>query len=380
VGQRISISKLITLLALQIVICVQLFVAPAQAKKVPPKAPAPPVEKSEFTKPMTFSVFRLSGLWCDPNCPHWIAADGDITDETPAKLERLLANPNYRKFPILVNSAGGRIYAAMKMGRLIRKYKMNIGVSQSVGIGCGLRTTCITLGTKNDKINVGYLITSQSYCNSACTIFLLGGVVRIGGNDIYIGLHQPHDNSPRWIDHYWDTWRMINGKKHIISHRFVKRTFLKPNNTVGVTPQLKKIYVSYLKQMGGSPQIIDEMEKASPNQMNFIPANTSRRKELGLVTDGSLDVTALVNADHCKLIGEKFTSKCGPKIPSGVSPTIEEGNSEKCYILGGCAKAKPVATNVAATPLEKCYILSGCAEEKPLPVEKPKCYVLSGCN
>ncbi len=311
---------------------------------------------------MTFSVLRLSYVQCEPLCAQWIAADGEITDQTPAKLERLLANPSYRKFPILISSPGGRVYAAMKMGRLIRKYGMTTAVAQSSGLGCSLSSTCVTLGSKDDVVHSGYVMPNRGYCNSACPLMLLGGVVRIGGGDIHIGLHQPHDDSPRWIDHYWDTWRMIKGKKHIISHRFVKRTYLKPLHIVGVTPQLKQIYLSYFKQMGGSPQILDEMAKASPSQNNDIPAYTNRRKELGLVTDNSLNFTAVVSEDHCHYVNGDLAPNCVRQQSKAAALSVAEKPQEKCYILGGCTKANNLASNRNAAPAEKCYILSGCTK------------------
>jgi hypothetical protein len=339
-----------------LIVCMQFSVAPSQAKKNSPKTSLPPIEKVEFAKAMTFSVLRLSNAQCNPLCAQWIAADGEITDQTPAKLERLLANPGYRKLPILISSPGGRVYAAMKMGRLIRKYGMNTAVAQSAGLGCSLTETCVTLGIKDEVIHIGYVISNVGFCNSACPLMLLGGVVRIGGSDIYIGLHQPHDDPQRWIDHYWDTWRIIKGKKHIISHKFVRRTYLKPDHIVGVTPQLKLIYLSYFKQMGGSPQILDEMAKASPTQMNNIPSNTNRRKELGLVTNISLDVTNFVSVDHCHNANGDLAPNCVLQQQTAAVPTVIELPSEKCYILGGCAN------------------------EKSLQPEKAKCYVLSGCN
>jgi hypothetical protein len=380
VGHKTFTFSQAILFALTLLICLQFGIISSEAKKSTPKKSSPPVERVEFGKPMTFSVLRLSYVQCNPLCAQWIAADGEITDQTPAKLERLLANPNYRKFPILISSPGGRVYAAMKMGRLIRKYGMTTSVAQSSGLGCSLSSTCVTLGNKDDVVHSGYVMPNLGYCNSACSMMLLGGVVRIGGSDINIGLHQPHDDSQRWIDHYWDTWRIIKGKKHIISHRFVKRTYLKPSHIVGVTPQLKAIYLSYFKQMGGSPEILVEMAKASPNQMNYISASTNRRKELGLVTDNSLDVTALVSADHCHYTNGDLPPNCVFQKPTAVTPSVVEKPSEKCYILGGCSKTNTFASKATPALPEKCFILTGCAKEKPLQPEKPKCYVASGCN
>ena len=296
----------------------------------------PPIEKTEFGKAMTFSVLRLSSSVCEPLCPEWIAAEGEITDRTPDKLAKLLAKPEYRKLPVVLNSGGGKVIAAMKMGRLIHKYGMTTVVAGSYGKDCSIGNTCTTMGTPADKIHLGFVLGSAN-CDSACTLILQGGVVRIAGEYVNIGLHQPHDTAQRWVDHYWDTWRIINGKKHIISHRFLKRTYNKPVYIAGVVPEMRTKYIAYFKEMGGSLEILDEMNKASPTAINNISYNTGRRAQLGLVTDNSLDVRIVISDYHCKTFG-KLSINCVYLKPDTAVAISKPQTEAPCFLLGGCEK------------------------------------------
>lgn len=279
----------------------------------PPAAPIP--EKTELGgKPMDFTVIRLSSGNCEPNCPEWIAAEGEITVKTPAKLARLLANPEYRKLPITLNSPGGAVYAAMDMGQMIRKYGMSTAVAWSNTRDCSDLNKTPNCLPAAGPVHLGYLNEYNAYCNSACSWMQLSGVVRIVGAGAELGLHQPHADYQPWIDHYWDTWRMVNGKKHIISHKFVKRTYLAQKHEVGVQKNEMQKYLSYIRQMGGSPDILVEMNKASPKDLNAFNHGSARLKELGLVTDETLNANALVSADHCKTFG-KLSSNCVTLTP-----------------------------------------------------------------
>jgi len=303
-------------------ICVALFVmgsglaAGSGWSKTAPKPPAAPApEKTELGgKAMDFTVIRLSSDYCEPNCPEWIAAEGEITMKTPAKLAKLLTNPAYRKLPIMLNSPGGAVYAAMDMGQLIRKYGMNTAVALSNTRDCSDLNKLPNCLPGTSPVHLGNLNEYNAYCNSACSWMQLAGVVRIVGAGSELGLHQPHSDYQPWIDHYWDTWRMVNGVKHIISHKFIKRTYLAKKHEVGVQKSEMPKYLAYIKQMGGSPDILVEMDKASPKDLNEFNHGNARLKELGLVTDETLNVNALVSTDHCKTSG-KLSSNCVKLTP-----------------------------------------------------------------
>ena len=236
---------------------------------------------------------RLVSKGCDPNCPEWIAAFGAITDQTPAKLTKLLSNPAYRKLPIILQSHGGRIAAALAMGRVIRKYRMNTAIA---GSSCWSDGDC--QNSDDDKVHPGFAVAGRGYCNSACPFMLLGGVVRIADPTTHIGVHQSIYEWRTWTDHYWDTWKIVNGKKIITSHKFTGRTYTSDTLKAGIDPSFKGTLLTYIKDMGGSPDILDEMMKAVPKEINEIES-MDKRKALGFVTDTGLTVSNIAGVTHC---------------------------------------------------------------------------------
>ena len=280
-------------------------------KKLPPVAKTTDKHKPQDAPPMSFVVVRLSLSTCEPNCPQWIAAEGRIENNTPAALARLLANPVYRKLPLILNSGGGKIFAALEMGRMIRKYGMNTSVGYTSFLNCNpFETKDGTCKPSADtKAYPAYAFAYRGYCFSACPLILLGGVVRIVDKDAHVGLHEPVDERHPYVDHFWIAWHMVNGKKVIVSRKLINRTYLKATTTVGVTPQLKQRLLPYFKEMGGSPALIDEMDKAAPEKMNVIAWKDGEREKLGLVTSNNQPLSLLTTAEHCKFAGT-FRANC----------------------------------------------------------------------
>ena len=85
---------------------------------------------------MRFVVVRSSAPGCEPNCPEWISAQGTIEAGTPALLKRALKKLGGRKLPIVVDSPGGNVDAALALGRMIRKSKLDIAVGKTWFEGC----------------------------------------------------------------------------------------------------------------------------------------------------------------------------------------------------------------------------------------------------
>ena len=213
------------------------------------------------------------------------------------------------------------------------------------------KSPCNVDPATRDQVHTGYVIEGGAFCNSACSWVLLAGVERIAGRNTYVGLHQPHGTEERWVDHYWDTWRIVNGKKHITSHRFIKRTYVKPIYIQGVRPAERPLYLKYIKEMGGSAQILDEMAKAAPSAINEVDASNGQRKSLGLITQTGEDVSTLISVDHCQAKAN-FTTNCVYRAVSEIQP------AERCFIQGGCAKEN--GPQLVQPIKAQCFIASGC--------------------
>ena len=326
--------------------------ASAASKQAPTTAPQPLQERS-----MAFAVARLATAACEPSCPEWIVADGKIMDGTAAAFAHFLSNPAYRKLPVILNSHGGKIYSAMAMGRMIRKYGMNTAIGYTSFVSCSpFETTDGTCKPSADthafQANV---FAYRAQCFSACPLILLGGVTRIVDRNAAVGLHEPVDEPHPYVDHFWITWRMEQGKKHIISRKFVNRTYLQAKTLVGVTPRLKQKLLPYFKELGGSPAIIDEMGKAGPKDINLIVWSSGAREKLGLVTNNYLDLRYFISPDHCKF--GALNSNC-IDIKERKPQDLPLADTQ-CFILGGCAKEK--GPQLWRPANGQCFILSGCS-------------------
>jgi len=267
------------------------------------RQPAKPADNPQLAPVMDFLVVRSSGIECEPDCPEWIAAEGRIVPETAGRLAKFLADPSRRKLPLILNSGGGSIEAAVAMGRMIRKYKMDTGVGQTIIAAClhaqrdaGTCKPDSALGAFD-----GRAFASRAYCASACPLVLLGGIHRVVDPSSFVGVHEPKGDSQPYIDHYLIKYRMENGKKHIISKTYVNRTYLKKKTIVGITPKLRMELDKYLKEMGGSLEILAEMEKAQPETMNWISYYNGDRERLGLVTEYMRPLVMLVGPLMCSI-------------------------------------------------------------------------------
>ncbi|WP_353806251.1 hypothetical protein [Mesorhizobium sp.] len=85
---------------------------------------------------MRFVVVRSSAPGCEPTCPEWISAEGSIEAGTPALFKRTLKGLGGRKLPVVVDSPGGNVEAALALGRLLRKNKLDIAVGKTRFTGC----------------------------------------------------------------------------------------------------------------------------------------------------------------------------------------------------------------------------------------------------
>lgn len=253
---------------------------PAKAAKTAPKAPEKPKESWEL--PMKVVIVRSSVPNCEPLCPEWIMAEGEITAATPAAFRKVLKQAGKRKLPVILLSPGGNVDAAIEIGRLIRKNKLNIAVGFTRYEDCGPFGKACKLPISQNGIYRGTAKSWASYCNSACPLILAGGTERIAHYSAQVGVHQIKTIWTREIVRYWETYKIVKGKKKVISRKVVSRKPGKSYATYGIDKRLRKKLTAYLKEMGTSPAMVDDMEKAPYTSLFYLSSH--RRKELSLAT------------------------------------------------------------------------------------------------
>lgn len=139
---------------------------------------------------MRFVVVRSSDAGCEPTCPEWISAEGDIKANTPQLLKKTLQLLDGRKLPVVVFSSGGDSDAAMTLGRLIRRRAVGVVVGRTWFDGCRPEELDCKANDGRGARFLGRAISAGGYCASECTLMLAGGVRRLVASDAIVGVRQ----------------------------------------------------------------------------------------------------------------------------------------------------------------------------------------------
>ncbi|MER9971695.1 hypothetical protein [Mesorhizobium sp. M0060] len=269
---------------------------------------------------MRFVVVRSSAPGCEPTCPEWISAEGSIEAGTPALFKRTLKALGGRKLPIVVDSPGGNVEAALTLGRLVRKNKLDIAVGKTRFIGC-------QPGVKNCKDKdgkaapyFGNAYASSAICNSACPLMFSGGIRRVVGEWAFLGVHQITTTYIRTKLLYRTTYRMVKGKKKILSTRVVSRKNAGSYKTYEMNKPLERRLAAYLKEMGVGLGVLETMKSTPASGIQQIALDDML--QTNLVT--SLDAVDLLTAPTlCK--ADPLPASCRelPAPENAAKPTGE---------------------------------------------------------
>lgn len=123
--------------------------------------------------PMKFSWNQERA--CAPNCKGWIAATGIVTSDTYRLFEEFAKGRDLRGATIVLDSGGGSVLDAIKLGRRWRELQ----VSTTVGV-----TVAATLPTTRASV------MPEAYCESMCVFLLLAGVNRYVPPTAHVRVHQ----------------------------------------------------------------------------------------------------------------------------------------------------------------------------------------------
>jgi len=182
--------------------------------------------------PMTFREVSNGGACA--GCI-WIAAEGDITSETPAVFREWFGVPSDGNGgpTIVINSQGGDLTAALELGRLFRAHSVRIRIGDTEPDPQG--------GGHVSKINSGQ-------CLSACAYAYLGAEVRVLTDDETLGFHQ-----------FYDEDILANADRAAFSG--VER--LREQYVVGEL-------ITYLVEMDVSTEVFSFASSATPSELAFM--------------------------------------------------------------------------------------------------------------
>lgn len=209
---------------------------------------------------MKVVVVRASSAGCEPLCPQWISAEGDITAGTPARFAKVLKQIGKRKLPVIIRSPGGNVYAALEAGRMIRKAGLPVIIGATTFIGCSPGQKSCVLPKTQQGVYHGAAFIHGGYCASACPLMLAAGVDRFVGPGSLVGVHEIRTTWTKEQLRYLETYRIVNGRKKVISRKIVSRK-QKTYDTFGIEKSMRKKLNAYLDEMGVSREMLDDMAK-----------------------------------------------------------------------------------------------------------------------
>jgi hypothetical protein len=157
-----------------------------------PATTQPALRDMTLMHPMVFYDAHGNPDACGPGCSEWIAAEGQIDNDSANRLQHLLRQLNGARLPIFFHSPGGRVISSMALGRLIRARQLTVSVGHTIPLGCNPDSP----GEKSceAKIRTGQPIEAEldpliAMCNSACVYAVAGGAVRLIPPWVTLGIH-----------------------------------------------------------------------------------------------------------------------------------------------------------------------------------------------
>ena len=136
---------------------------------------------------MQVKLVRAGGD-CSVSCPEWITAQGRIDAKTPGEFRAVFAKLGTKRLPIVIESPGGSVHAAMTIAKWIRGRGLDVIVGRTTLLPCDpILKECRALEKRGFAL--GRLEKEASYCGSACAIVVSGGVRRFIAPDALIGVH-----------------------------------------------------------------------------------------------------------------------------------------------------------------------------------------------
>lgn len=229
---------------------------------------------------MRFVIVRSNATGCEPICPEWISAQGSIEAGTPTLFKRMLKTLNGRKLPIVVDSPGGNVEAALTLGRLIRKNKLDIAVGKTWFDGCLPDAKDCTSNDGRGARYFGEPYASGAMCNSACPLMFAGGVRRVVGEEAYLGVHQITTTYVRTKLQYRTTYRIVGGKKKVLNTKIVSRKNAGSYKTYEMSKAVEKRLAAYLNGMGVEMGVLETMKNTPVSAIHQLEVQNMLRMKM----------------------------------------------------------------------------------------------------
>jgi hypothetical protein len=256
-----------------------------------------PVEKAPVSPPMVFAIVRSGIAGCEPNCPQWISAEGQIMPGSANQFRKILKQTGNLRLPVVITSPGGDVEAALAIGQMIRQRKLDVLVGWTLFTGCNPTAKTCKLPKAQKGVYAGLVMTSRGYCLSACPFIVASGQKRILGSGAILGVHEITTQPITQRIRYNETYRMVNGKKKVLSRKVVSRKNIIGKPTTKLSKHFDKKLRAYLSTMGINLAMLDLLRLAPPSAIHTL--TTEEMKSTNLVTAFG-EAAELVSNSLCK--------------------------------------------------------------------------------
>jgi hypothetical protein len=270
---------------------------------------------------MVFAIVRSGTVGCEPNCPQWISAEGQIMPGSANQFRKILKQAGKLRLPVVITSPGGDVEAALTIGQMIRERKLDVLVGWTLFTGCNPTAKTCNLPKEQKGVYAGLVMTSLGYCLSACPLIVAAGQKRILGAGAILGVNEITTQSITQHIRYNETYRMVNGKKKVLSRKVVSRKNIIGKPTTKLSKPFDKKLKAYLNTMGVSLAMLDLLHLAPPSAIHTL--SYDEMKSTNLVTafgdaaelvSNSLCKTA-TPADNCRVEKNFVTALAQPPVP-----------------------------------------------------------------
>jgi hypothetical protein len=294
----------VVLALLTIVLAVVLPAGQADAAKKKTETPV-------YDQPMRVVIVRSVMGGCEPSCPQWISAEGQITAKSPAVFKKALAKAKDLRLPVVVTSTGGDVDAALKIGEMIRERHLDVAVGWTYFGGCAPHQTNCKLPKAQKGVYRGVIMSGQGFCVSACAFILAAGEKRFMGEGTAVGVHQISRTITQEKVRYYERYRVVKGKKQILSRKVVSRKPMKSYVSTKLDRRLEKKLNAFFAKMGVDKSVLGLFNKAPPSSMYILTWVEARNTKLVTDLTPAADLVAGSRcksdppADNCVLIGDE---------------------------------------------------------------------------
>jgi len=179
----------------------------------PVEANAGKSKKPVLNDPVIDIIRVRSAVVCEPVCAEWLSVEGRIDSTSPKRLKTAIAALKGRRLPIVLQSYGGDVDAAMAMGNMIREAGLPVYIGGTALTGCHVDNLRCDTGEKIDNVPVGVPHAAGAVCFSACPLILAGGLNRKSSEWSLVGVHQVTTGIRKVRIQYKLRYRIVHGKR-----------------------------------------------------------------------------------------------------------------------------------------------------------------------